>query len=225
MGPVALSEIAPEVLAVRLVVEARLIAPPETREMAGVAALRATLVAIRLPPITRSFAPKVARRIVPLAVNAATLKAPRLRVRSRLPLGLKVPPVWLKSEVTVMLPLPPRLPADRFTTGAVSEPLMVTPAPAMPNEVPAVRFMAPVTSSDPAESCRFSSESRLSTLNAPPLMVMVCEPGTLMRTLCPAVGAAPLLQLAPTDQSPLPPIQQSSTAQPEAIVKVAVVAP
>ena len=56
-------------------------------------------------------------------------------------------------------------------------------------------------------------------------MVMVCKPATLILTLCPAVGASPVLQLLPTDQSPLVPIQQSSTTQPTGKRNVVLVGP
>ena len=172
-----------------------------------------------------SFNPVVASLIVPLLVNAPRLKLPRLRVMSILPLGLKVPPVWLKSVPTVMLPLPPREPEDRLTIGAESEPFTVSAAPAMPSVVPALIPNIPETSSAPPDRIRFSSESMLSRGKLPAVIVTVCRPGTLMRTRCPVVGCEPVLQLDPIAQSPLPPIQQSSTAQPVAKENVAVVAP
>ena len=56
-------------------------------------------------------------------------------------------------------------------------------------------------------------------------MVTVWAPATLTSTRWPAVGAAPVLQFAPIAQSPLVPIQQSSTEQVLFSAKVAVVAP
>ena len=121
-----------------------------------------------------------------------------------LPVGLKVPPVRLKSEVTRMVPVPPNAPAERFTTGAENNPDTVS--------VPPVKFM-------------FSSDTKSTKLKVPTLKVMVCKPGTLMLTFWPAVGTKPVLQLVATDQSPLVPIQQSSTTHPPDAPKVKAVGP
>ena len=124
-----------------------------------------------------------------------------------------------------MLPEPPSEPDDRLTMGEVSEPVIVKAPPLMPSAVPALMLKRPETPSAPPDSVMFSSESTFCRLKLPDVIVTVWLPATLMRTRCPAVGALPVLQLLPVDQSPLPPIQQSSTAHPVARVKVAVVAP
>ena len=213
MPPAALRLIAPEVMLVRLVVEARLMSRPDVTLMAGAVSASPMLVACRLPFRLMSFKPVVTSRMVPLLANAPRLRLPRLRVRLILPLGLKVPPVWLKSVPTVMVPDPPSEPDDRLTMGAASAPLTVSPPPAIPSVVPAFMLKAPDTVSAPPVKLKFSSESIDNTGRPPAVMVMVCKPATLMRTRCPVVGAKPVLQFAPTDQSPLVPIQQSSTAQ------------
>ena len=111
-----------------------------------------------------SKAPVVANLSVPLVVSAPILKLPRLRVRSRLPVGLNTPPAWLKSLVTVTLPVPPRDPDDRLTTGAVREPVMLSAAPLTVRVVPAFMVSGPTTPSEPPVSVRWSSETKLARL-------------------------------------------------------------
>ena len=203
----AVRVIAPDPTVVRLLVDPMRMSRPES-------SVRLAPVVCRLPLIWMSLVPRVARRSAAAVLKAPKLKVPRLRVRSRLPVGLKVPPVRLKSLVTVMLPVPPSEPADRFTTGATSAVPTLSAPPVMPSVVPGPMVNRPETASEPPDSTRFSSDSTCSRLKLPALRVTVWLPATLMRTRWPAVGAKPVLQLASVDQSPLPPIQQSSTAQP-----------
>ena len=88
----ALRRIAPEVKVRRLALPTVML-PPDTISIAFWVASRPALVACRLPPRLMSFAPTVARRMLPLVASGPMLKAPRLRVRSTLPLGAKLPPV------------------------------------------------------------------------------------------------------------------------------------
>ena len=153
----ALSVMAPEPTVDRLAVEPMRMSRPASN-------VRLAPVACRLPLIWMSLAPRVASRSAAEVLNALKLKVPRLRVRSRLPVGLKVPPVWLKSVLTVMVPDPPRLPADRFRIDAFRAPVTVSAAPLMPRVVPPVRLNSPVTDMAPPEKVRFSSESTSSRL-------------------------------------------------------------
>ena len=124
-----------------------------------------------------------------------------------------VPPLQLLAPPAVTLPVPPSEPEERLREDAASDPLTVSAPPAIPSAVPALMLNRPATDNAPPVRLRFSSESMFSRLKEPEVMVTVCAPATLTRTRWPEVGAAPLLQLAPTDQSPLVPIQQSSTVQ------------
>ena len=146
---------------------------PAVTVIAGMLAASAVLVACRLPLRTTSLSPSVVRRSVPLIDRAPSAKLPRLRVRSRLPVGLKVPPVWLKSVLTVMLPEPPSEPADRLTVGAFRLPLTVSAPPDMPSVVPAAMPNNPETDSAPPARIRFSSESISSRLKLPAASVTV----------------------------------------------------
>ena len=137
----AFRRIAPEVNVRRLALP-MLMSRPDTISIAFCVARRPALVACRLPPRMMSFAPRVARRIVPLVVSRPTLKAPRLRVRSTLPLGAKPPPVWLKSVATLIAPLPLKPPDERFTTPLLSVPLAISAPPLMAS-VPARFEMVP----------------------------------------------------------------------------------
>ena len=204
IAPEAARTRAPEVLVIKSEVDLIRMSRPEVMLMAATLSARPALVVCNEPFKLMSNAPRVTRRIVPMLVKLPMLKLPKLRVKSTLPVGLNVPPVWLKSKLTVKLPAPLTEPDDRFNTGAENKPLMPRLPPAM---------------------VMFSSDIKSARLKVPAVMVMVCRPATLMRTRCPAVGAVPVLQLAPTDQSPLVPIQQSSTTQPELVANDADVAP
>ena len=127
---------APLPLAWMLVVEARFKAPAAFTLMAATLSARALLVAVRLPLRLMSNPLLVASLIVPLVEIGPTLKTPRVRVRSTEPVGLKLPPVWLKSVVTTMAPEPPRLPADRLSLSAVSDPVAVWVPPANTTRLP-----------------------------------------------------------------------------------------
>ena len=68
MAPAALSLMAPDVLVVRLAVEAILMSRPEASVMPAAESARPAWLESKLPLRTRSLAPTVARRIVPVVV-------------------------------------------------------------------------------------------------------------------------------------------------------------
>ena len=74
MAPAALSKIAPEVLANRLVVLARLMLPPPLTLIAATLPARPVLVVVRLPLRLMSNPPAVCNRAIPLRAKAPILK-------------------------------------------------------------------------------------------------------------------------------------------------------
>ena len=223
--PAAASLMAPELMVVRLVYEFTPISRPAMMLMPAALSASPLLVACMLPSRRTSNAPMVVSLTNPFVVNAPTLSCPSVRVKSMLPDGLNVPPVWLKSVLTVIDPEPPRLPALKLTTGAVKLPFTVKAVPPRLSSVPAPMAKLPEVVMLPPLNTRFSSDEISARLKLPPVSVMVWLPGTLRSTFCPVVGALPVLQLVPIDQSPLVPIQQSSTRQPVVTVRVVEVAP
>ena len=190
----ACRRIAPEVLLVRLVVLALAVpsrmSRPEVTDMAATLLANPLLVACRLPVIWMSFRPVVTSRMVPLLFSVPRLNSPRLRVRSTLPVGLNVPPVWLKSVLTVMLPEPPRTPADRFSTEAFSVLFDATVPPLMLKvptwvalasvAVPALLDMAP----EPPVTCI-----------VPPRRLTVVVPRMVVPPLTRCRSSAPALEV------------------------------
>ena len=209
----------------RLVYAFTPISRPAMMLMPAALSAKLLLVACMLPSRRTSNAPMVVSLTKPFTVNAPTLNCPSVRVKSMLPDGLNVPPVWLKSVLTVIDPEPPRVPALKLTTGAVNVPFTVKAVPPRLSNVPAPMVKLPVVVMLPPLNTRFSSDEISAKLKLPPVSVMVWLPATLTSTFCPVVGALPVLQLVPIDQSPLVPIQQSSTRQPVGTVKVVEVAP
>ena len=201
----------PEVLAARLAFP-MVMSRPELMLIAACVGSSPALLVCRLPFRKMSLAPIVTSRIVPPTFKAPSVKAPRLRVKSTLPVGENTPPVWLKSVLTVIAPLPPKLPTLNVTDPALSVPLAVSVPPMMLTAW--VNDEVPPSVNEPPERMKFSlAVNWLATAN-PPETVMVCSPATLTNTVCPAAGTIRVLQLAPVFQLPEVPIQQTSTVQP-----------
>ena len=242
-APAAFKTMAPVVVAVRLVLEASRMSRPETMLIAGALSARPVLVACRLalrvmsPPAAllvseiKPFAdrlpatvsePACAVAMMAFAVICPSDRLPAACVMARLPLVLMMPAPWLKLLLTVTLPLPVSSPEFRASCTKEVAALAVSVPPL--KVASWVNAEGPARLRLPAEKMKFSSALSWLAATAPDT-VMFCKPATLMLTFCPAAGALPVLQLAPTLQSPEVPIQHTSTTQPLCTWNTAVVAP
>ena len=234
IAPPALSLMAPEVLDVRLVVEPiRMFRPDETLIAATLSARPAAVAFSAAFTLTSLPAPIALSEIAPLdVVNApATVKLPAWAVATmplaatapkdrlplacvmlRLPVELTIPLPWVKALLTLRFPPPARVP--EFNASCVNEvlPLAVSVPPLKVTNW--VKLDVPPSVRLPPDRTKFSSDVSWFAASGPADTVIVCSPATLMLTLCPAVGARPVLQLASTLQSPEVPIQHTSAPQP-----------
>ena len=211
----------PEVTAARLALP-RMMSRPEPMSMPYCVGARPLLVAPRLPESVMSWVPVVARRMVPLVASAPTLNAPRVRVRSRLPVGANTPPVWLKSVDTAIVPLPLKLPVDRLTTPALRMPLATSEPPltvSMPPNCEVVAGSASV--SEPPVMVRLLPAELLSPLTtcAPPASVTSTPATRPRKAISLDVGRASPTQLAASVHCvvPAPPSQQTPVQEPKCV--------
>ncbi len=170
MAPAALSRIAPEVVASRLVVEASRMSRPEVTLMAATLSARPLRVVCRLPLSVMSLAPLLVMLMLPLPPVPAVMAPsatplPALSVRVTSCPALSVPPV-IEAALLVMAMLPV-LPAALMAVKATA-PL------ALSATLPAVAVMVP--SKAPMVVLALSATLAASSDNALPSVLNICPP-------------------------------------------------